>query len=495
MAALKNPASRRRWSLRARIVLAVLAVALAPQMLLVAWSQVDRNVPGHLWGSVRNAVVSGARIAATAPTRAERDAALEKIAATEHVRLRVIDSQGNVTFDRDDETPADAFDRFEAFFLGDQHAPSLAELDATMGAPADRREVQEAGPDPRVGCQYVGLVFCQAVLRTPATTAAGEGDVLLAQRSSLRAVQTVYALRYQLIRLAFVTFPLAAILAFYMGRRVVQPLEQLRSEALAQSAQATRKVALSYRHADEVGDLANALNELLEALESKRRENEAFIADLVHELKNPVAAVRATADSVAADLTPERADRIARVLRDSTGKMDRLVTQFLELARAEAGMPDEERTLVDVVALVRGLVATANETASTRGVRFEARTSVEQASVRGVDHRLEASFRELLDNAASFSKEGDTVVASVDLEGAAVVVTIEDHGPGIAPENAARVFDRFFTTRGRERGTGLGLALVKAVAEAHGGSVRAESVAGQGARMIVSLPVVSSRRG
>ncbi|MEO7113071.1 MAG: HAMP domain-containing sensor histidine kinase, partial [Polyangiaceae bacterium] len=273
-------------------------------------------------------------------------------------------------------------------------------------------------------------------------------------------------------------------------RRVVEPLEALRDEALAQSSVATRNVALSVRQTDEVGDLARALNELLNTLETKRRDNEAFVADLVHELKNPVAAVRATAESVTADLTPERAQRISRLLHESTSKIDRLITQFLELARAEAGMPNEIREPVDLVALLRGLVKSASEDERYKGIAFSFSSASDRALVSGVDHRFEASFRELIENGASFVREDGHVDVVLEIRAGIVVVEISDSGPGIAAENLPRVFDRFFTTRDRERGTGLGLALVKAVAEAHGGSVRASSEVGKGACFYVQLPLL-----
>ena len=482
----------RRFSLRIRVVLGVLAVAIAPQLLLFAWSQVDRNVPGRLWGTARDSATECARVVAAGPDSPKRRADLDRIAARMRVRVRVIAANGAVVSDADHGDVFDAFDRFEAFFLGDSHPPSLAELDETMGPVGERVEVQSARVAvPDVSCRYVGLLFCQATLRA---TYSAASEVVLTQRSSRRAVTTVYALRYQLLRLALLTVPIAMILALYMGRRVVAPLEALRDEALAQSSLATRNVGLSYRQADEVGDLARALNELLSALQTKRRENEAFVADLVHELKNPVAAVRASADSVTADLTPERAERISRLLRDSTAKVDRLISQFLELARAEAGLPNEIREPVDLVALLKGLTASASDDERHRGISFELVTSCDRAEVRGVDHRLEASFRELLENAASFAAKHGHVEVGVVITNASAVVRIADDGPGIAPENLARVFDRFFTTRDRERGTGLGLSLVKAVAEAHGGSVTVSSKMRNGAEFSVILPLDSETR-
>ena len=121
------------------MILVVLAVAVAPQLFLIAWSQVDRNVPGRLWTSVRNAVVEGVAIDAKIASPEEREAALDRLARRERVRLRMVAPDGTVWFDRDYEDPADPFDRFEAFFLGDQHPPSLIDIDDTMGAPRDRQ--------------------------------------------------------------------------------------------------------------------------------------------------------------------------------------------------------------------------------------------------------------------------------------------------------------------------------------------------------------------
>ncbi|HEX7666734.1 MAG TPA: HAMP domain-containing sensor histidine kinase [Polyangiaceae bacterium] len=465
------------------MVLVVLGVALAPQLLLLGWSQIDRNVPGRLWGSVRDAAEQTATLEAN--PGADRDLAISRIAARTHTRIRVVDDTGNVSADVDGAEERDVFDRIEAFFLGDSHPPSMAELDDTMGDLGERAEIVRARPQTDVTCRYLAIFYCQATIRV-ATSARGS-EVVVVQRGTRRAVQTVYALRYQLLRIGLVTVPLAAILAFYMGRRVVKPLDDLRDEALAQSSLATRNVALSAKNADEVGDLANALNELLAALESKRKQNEAFIADLVHELKSPVAAVQASADSVTADLGPERAERIARLLRESTTKVDRLITQFLELARAEAGLPDESRERVDLVALGRGLVTSSKDDPRWQALDFVFETSVKDAFVHGVSHRLEASLRELVDNAASFAKTKVTV-AVVALP-ASVLVTVGDDGPGIDAEHLGRVFDRFFTTRDRARGTGLGLALVKAVAEAHGGTVGVTSEDGAGACFTLELPL------
>jgi two-component system sensor histidine kinase ChvG len=294
-------------------------------------------------------------------------------------------------------------------------------------------------------------------------------------------------LRHSLLRLALITAPMAVLLALYLGRRLVRPIEHLRRQALEKAAAESPRAVLDPERRDEVGVLADAFNVLLLALDKKRTDNEAFVAELVHEFKNPVAAIRACADALqSSPLDAERAERLARVLHDSTGKLDQLVTHFLELARAEAGMPNEERSRVDLAELTRALVDRMRDDARYGSLRF-AFDGSGPAVVVGVPHRLDALFRELLDNGASFAAERVSLgVATSDGE---VRVTVRDDGPGIAPDDLARVFERFFTRReGAKRGTGLGLALVRAVAEAHGGSVVAASKQGEGASFEVRMP-------
>ncbi len=214
------------------------------------------------------------------------------------------------------------------------------------------------------------------------------------------------------------------------------------------------------------------------------------MADLVHEFKNPVAAVRACADTlVSGPLDEERAARIARVLHDSTGKLDQLVPHVLELARAEAGLPNEERSRVDVHVLTSALVERFRDDARYAGRRFVFEALEEPSIVLGVPHRLDALFRELVDNGASFAGEDGIVRVSVASSGGEVRVVVSDDGPGISADDLPKVFERFFTRRqGERRGTGLGLALVRAVTEAHGGTVIASSRPGEGASFEVRLP-------
>ncbi|MEO8875145.1 MAG: HAMP domain-containing sensor histidine kinase [Polyangiaceae bacterium] len=478
---------QRRWSLRLRVIAAVVFAALTPQLVVVLWSRVDLSVSGEMWGHARDAADQAAQAIADRPDLPKD--ALQQIAAKNRVRLRVVDvSSGAAIFEADANDPGDSIDRIESFFLGENATPSSQELDVDLGPILPRAEVQSAlRTGEYVGCNYLPFVHCQAARALPTSAPT---RVVHAETTSRRAVFAVYGLRHQLLRIALITLPLSLILAIYTGRRVVSPIENLRRQTLARANAASPSSMLDPERRDEVGVLADAFNALLATLETKRTENEAFAADLVHEMKNPLAALRAAGEALTnAPLEAERVERLARVLRDGTKKLDVLVTQFLELARAEAGLPNEERSDVDVNAIVAALLGGLKNDPRCAEITFELENkSNSQLMVRGVAGRIEALFRELLENGASFAGEGGKVSATLFSIADEVVVRITDSGPGIKPEDLPRVFQRFFTTRGERRGTGLGLALVEAVATAHGGRVRAFSEAGEGAIFEVRLP-------
>jgi signal transduction histidine kinase len=481
-------APRGRYSLRLRVFLAVALAGLAPQLLVFGWSQIDRDIPARMWRETLDAANQAAAVLSVSSSLEAARPELARIAAAHHVRLRVVGASGATTAEIDDDDPTDALYPLEAFFFGVEGHATLRELDEPMGPLLLRPEVASARANGLyIACVTPSAVLCQGIRRIEG---APDAVVVHVQKSTDRAVQEVYALRRRLMRLGVVTVPLVLILAYFTGARIVRPIKALRRQALAKAHGANPRADLP-EHEDEIGDLASALNALLAALAARAAANEAFVADLVHELKSPVAAVRATSDALAAGgLDEARAGRLARVLADSSEKLDRLVTQFLELARAEAGLPDEARGRIDLGALARARTERIAEDERFAAVTFAFDRALPAggASVRGVEHRVDALVRELLENAGSFAGASGRVDVSVAIEQGDVVLTVSDSGPGIAPEDVPRVFDRFFTTRGMRRGTGLGLALARAVAEAHGGRIAASSAPGRGARFELRLP-------
>jgi signal transduction histidine kinase len=314
------------------------------------------------------------------------------------------------------------------------------------------------------------------------------------QRLALESPEAAQNLRNPLGRLTIVLVPGSALLAGWLGWRMVRPIERLRDQVRRKESDASKAGDLDASRHDELGDLARSFNRLLDQLESHRRQNEAFVADLAHEFKSPVAAIRAAAEALdqrpAAELDPARLERITRILRDSGHRLDMLLSQFLELARAEGGMIDAERTAVDVAALARGIAGSFAQDPRYAELTFEVDAPDEIVTL-GVASGIESALRNLIDNAASFATKH--VRVTVRRIGARIVAEIDDDGPGVPSGDAARVFDRFFSRPrphaepGSRSGTGLGLALVRAVAVAHGGTVELGQAPLGGARFTIAL--------
>ena len=462
---------RTRYSLRLRVFFAVTLAALSLPLVVLFVSQLERNAPGELWQKTLDATdETSLGVEAYARPTPER---VRVVAEKYKARIRVVPrlgTEGAIDVDRDD--PHDALLPIEAFFFLARNKATWRDWDSATPILA-RDEVSYAlARGLYIDCEKNALRVCRAV-RAPKDREERQWIVYV-DKSSWRAVEEVYFLRRALLRLSLVTVPLALVLGAWAARRVTAPIAKLRTEALAKASNESPGAILT-EHADEVGDLAAALNALLGAIERRRTENEAFVADVVHEMKSPVAAVAAIAEALESPVDEERRARLARALGASASKLDALVTQFLDLARAEAGMPREEREDVAMHELAEAALDRARLDPRYKGIFFVLESNEPQV-VRGVRRRLDALVRELVDNAASFAAEGGTVkVALASAPPGELRLDVEDDGPGIAKQDLARVFQRFFTTRGDRRGTGLGLALVEAVAVAHGGTARVAS--------------------
>jgi signal transduction histidine kinase len=285
-------------------------------------------------------------------------------------------------------------------------------------------------------------------------------------------------------RLALIVLSVALGLGWWLGWRMVRPIELLRDQALTQVAAISPGLRLD--RADELGELAGALDRLLEEVRSRAEDKQAFVADLAHEFKSPVAAIQAAAESLSSgSFDAERSARLGQLLLDASRRLDALLLQFLELARAEAGMRGESREVVDVGHLSAAIAHAVQDDPRWPAIRvvYEGPT---EAAVSGVAERIETAVLNLVENAASFART--SVAVRVKVQPMQIVVEVEDDGPGIAAGDLQHVFDRFYSRRSSGKGTGLGLALVRAIAIAHGGGIEVRSTPGHGSTFTLRLP-------
>jgi two-component system sensor histidine kinase CreC len=270
--------------------------------------------------------------------------------------------------------------------------------------------------------------------------------------------------------LAFVLGSAAAVAAFVLGRGTAAPLERLilAAEAIARGE---RQAVLPPPQGREVRRLTMAFESMRRSLED-RHAIERFVADLSHELKNPVAAIRAACEVLgegAGDDPAARARFVGRI-DEASRRLEILLHDLLGLARLEAqGLPLDAKAL-DLARTVTASVSAMEPRATARNVVID--EEVGPAPVRGDERWLRRAVDNLLSNAIRYAPEGTAVDVQLRLDGDDAVLTVRDRGPGVSPALRPRLFDRFVTDRTDADGTGLGLAIVRSVAEHHGGRVR-----------------------
>ncbi len=254
----------------------------------------------------------------------------------------------------------------------------------------------------------------------------------------------------------------------------------------------------------EVGRLGIALNAMLDRLERAFSERQAsedrlrrFLADASHELRTPLASIRGYAElyRMGAAREGEDVERSMRRVEDEAARMGVLVEDLLTLARLDE-IAEAPHTEVRVDALAGDAVDDARATAPDREIEL-ARDG--EPVVMGDAHQLRQVLGNLLRNALVHTPPGSPIEVSVAASDGAVRVAVRDHGPGLPSEDPAALFERFWRAEGgRERGkagAGLGLAIVAAIVDAHGGSVDAANAEGGGAVFAVVLPATSTAAG
>ncbi|MBN2358332.1 MAG: HAMP domain-containing protein, partial [Deltaproteobacteria bacterium] len=436
-------------SARWKVLLATLAVLLLPALIVLLSSLSDARVDHRMRDRTADSARQVAALIADPGQRTPAAVArsIDRIAASYGVRIRVLDGDGEVAIDADREAGNPLVRAFGALFFGPDGAPSLTAFDRTLRPVAERAESAAAlaGDGPIVDCRHVDagrLLVCHTAL---AVDGADGRRLVYVQESSRRAIRALYDVRYQMLKLTLLTLPFALLLGLALGWRVVRPIERLREDVARRAQVAAPGADLDASRPDEVGELANSFNALLTALAERTRQNEAYLADLAHEFKNPVATLRASAERLAdATLDPERARQLSGLMLRSCGRLDALITGLLELARAEAGLPDEQRQPVHLNQLARGLIEASRGDERWREVAIELVERSPEVVVPGVAARLETALRNLLDNALSFAGAGGRVELIIERGPDGASIAVSDSGPGISASDLPRVFDRFF---------------------------------------------------
>ena len=282
-----------------------------------------------------------------------------------------------------------------------------------------------------------------------------------------------------------------AAISWLVAGRALRPVDAIRAEVDEITATTIHRRVPEPATGDEVARLARTMNAMLDRLEAASRRQREFVSDASHELRSPVASMRTQLEIALASSTDARWADVATSVLEDEARLEKLIADLLALATLDEGTPPRS-VAVDMGALVH------EEAARARDVAVEADVGI-GATVVGNPSLLARVLANLLDNAARYARGRVLVALSVD--GEAVTITVDDDGPGIAPADRDRIFERFTrldtarTRDGRQDGgAGLGLALVRAIVERHHGVVVADASPLGGARFVVRLPVPTRER-
>ena len=305
----------------------------------------------------------------------------------------------------------------------------------------------------------------------------------------------IQSLWWQLLAAALVSSAIALLMARWLARGMTQPLRDM-AQAAHRMERGDYTTRVHTRSRDEVGQLAEAFNTMTAELEGVERLRRDLVANVSHELKTPITAIRAHLENLL-DGVEQPDPRTLQVMLTQSERLGRLVDQLLDLSRLESGDMPLDRSSVSLAPLVSQVLSEIHVARVDRGVEVTSDVPEDLPPAFADRERVHQVLFNLVDNAVRFTPSGGAVTVSAQRHNGSVEIEVHDTGVGISAEHLPRLFERFYrvdTSRAREDegGTGIGLAIARSVVEAHGGQIHAESEPGRGSTFTFELPVAAA---
>ncbi len=427
----------------------ILAAALATMIaVVVLGSVVDVVVERHLHNSLdhtlRSRAVAVAQLSASAPALLTTPGALDSPVGATQAMVEVVDRHGRIVA--------------RSLSLGGRVLPSSLARETIAGESGSYRTIRFDDDELRV---YA------APLADVSGPAAGGAALVAASTSDIS--DTLAALHLATVLAALAAAAIGAFVVALLMRGALGPLARLARAAgeIERTGDSKRRLPDPHR-ADEVGALASTLNAMLASLDRSRESERRFLADASHELRTPLTALRGNVAHLARyGSTPE----LVSDLEADAERLARLADDLLTLSREEADVSPGEDVRLDELAHV---VAAPDVDISAAPVL-----------VRGDRAALERALANLVENARRYGPVGGRIAVTVAEQDGQALLGVEDEGEGVSAADREHAFERFWRARPDGAGSGLGLSIVRATAERHGGSVTVD-----GSRFTIELPAV-----
>jgi signal transduction histidine kinase len=320
--------------------------------------------------------------------------------------------------------------------------------------------------------------------------------VLVTVKQLSDVTKAVHQVRNAFVAAAAVGLAVAVLLGIFLATTIGRRLARLRAAAVRVAREGTDAPTPRDEGLDEVGDLARALASMQRELRRQEAARRSFVATASHELRTPLTSLQGTIELLEDDLRDDNLDqadarRQVASARRELRRLARLATELLDLSRLDAAVPLREEP-VELAELCRAVAAEFELRAIEHAVELDVTTPPGPCWGRGDPDAVARVVRILLDNALRHTPESTTVHVVPGYHGDNATIAVADEGPGVAPDDRARIFERFErgSAQSRDTGFGLGLAIGRELARRMGGELRLEEDAPKpGARFVLELPI------
>jgi signal transduction histidine kinase len=283
----------------------------------------------------------------------------------------------------------------------------------------------------------------------------------------------------------------ALIVGVLLARNLTSPVRAL-TKAAQRVSNGELEQQVKVESKDELGQLAQAFNQMSNQLAEDSRLRQQMTADIAHELRTPLTVIAGYAESMKEGVLPPTEERLALV-HNEIEHLQRLVDDLRTLSRADAGELALNRQSLSPTELLKQVATTYNHQAEQKKIKLALNIDPDLPDIFADETRLTQVMGNLISNALRYTPEGGEISLSGQQTGSQVVMRVSDSGAGMSPETLSHIFDRFYradTSRTESYGgSGLGLAIAKALVEAHGGMIEVNSNLGQGTVFNIRLPI------
>lgn len=338
-----------------------------------------------------------------------------------------------------------------------------------------------------IGQNEYGEKIMAITVATPYTSG---GVVAMRLVTSLDLVDSAVA-KQAVLSLGFLAaIVLASIVSgVYFIRSIVIPLQKIEVTA-SHIAEGDFETRIESKSNDEVGNLCKTINNMAEELSKSEQMKNDFISSVSHELRTPLTSIKGWTETVGNIKNPDDPNfkKGVQIISGETDRLYSMVEELLDFSRMQNGLTLEKEKL-DLVAEVEDAVLIAGQRASYQDVALVFEAPDLPITVFADKNRLKQAFLNILDNALKYSPKDSKVTVEILQDTMNAFVTITDQGKGISPEDLENVKVRFFKGKGSVRGSGIGLAVVEEILEAHDGSLEISSVVGEGTQVSMRFPL------